>query len=62
MDKEWRNWLENCLLPTFKDFKELADKVTSKKAYQEYLDELRQKIDTQIESIEKKLNHTEVKQ
>ena len=55
MDKEQINWLQNCLLPILKDFRQLADKVTSKKAYQEYLDELREKIDIQIESVESKL-------
>ena len=33
MEKEQINWLKDCLLPCFKEFKDLAGKVTAKKAY-----------------------------
>ena len=37
-------WIRLCLIPVFRELKELSQRVTAKKAYQDYLDELREKI------------------
>lgn len=63
MEKEFKlseenpsnTWLELVILPCFKDLKELAERVTAKKAYQDYLNELREKLDKHIKEINRKL-------
>ncbi len=46
--------LEQTELEFLKEIEDLADKTTAKKAYQEYLDELRNKIEKRIEEVRKR--------